>query len=86
MSAATVSAANFGPPPAADFELVPSAEEIALFQQNGFLVVERLTTDAEIAWLREIFEFIFDGPAPAPANAPKVETPKPAPPASGSTR
>src|SRR5579859_6287688 len=56
--------ADFGPPPAQTFDVVPSADEVASFRENGFLAVERLTTDAEIAWLREIFEFIFD-----PANA-----------------
>ena len=35
-----------------------------MFKDNGFLAVERLTSDEEIAWLRQIFEFTFD-----PANA-----------------
>ena len=56
MSAVTATAADFGPPPASDFDLVPTAAEIAFFQENGFLVVERLTTDVEIAWLREVVE------------------------------
>jgi hypothetical protein len=56
----------FGPPPATDFDVSPSAEEVAFFRENGFLKVERLTTDEEIAWLRQIFEYIFD-----PANAGK---------------
>lgn len=51
---------DFGPPPPGDLDLTPSAEEIAVFRENGFLAVERLTTDAEIAWLRQIFEHIFD--------------------------
>lgn len=56
--------ADFGPPPPALFEVAPTADEVAFFRENGFLAVERLTSDEEIAWLREIFEFIFD-----PANA-----------------
>lgn len=56
----------FGPPPAAPFEVTPSREEIAFFKENGFLVVERITSDEEIAWLRQIYEHIFD-----PANAGK---------------
>lgn len=55
---------RFGPPPAARFEVVPTAEEVAFFRENGFLAVERITTDEEIEWLARIFEYIFD-----PANA-----------------
>jgi ectoine hydroxylase-related dioxygenase (phytanoyl-CoA dioxygenase family) len=50
---------RFGPPPKSDFEVTPSAREVELFRENGFLVVERITTDEEIAWLREIYEYIF---------------------------
>jgi hypothetical protein len=56
----------FGPPPDAPFDAVPTAEEVAFFQANGFLAVERITSDEEIDWLRRIFEHIFD-----PANAGK---------------
>lgn len=55
---------EFGPSPSPAFEAVPTADDVAFFKENGFLAVERLTSDEEIAWLREIFEFIFD-----PANA-----------------
>lgn len=54
----------FGPPPAARFEVTPSKDEVAFFKENGFLAVERITSDEEIAWLRRIYEHIFD-----PANA-----------------
>src|SRR5262245_66076172 len=50
---------RFGPPPKSSFEVSPSPEEVRFFRENGFLVVERITTDEEIAWMREIFEFIF---------------------------
>ncbi len=40
---------KFGPPPATKFEVTPSAKEVQFFNDNGFLVVERLTTDEEIA-------------------------------------
>jgi hypothetical protein len=56
----------FGPPPGPRFDVTPSAKEIAFFRENGFLAVERLTTDEEVDWLRQIFEYIFD-----PANAGK---------------
>ncbi len=55
---------RFGPPPSPRFEVAPTARQVALFKDNGFLAVERLTSDEEIAWLRQIFEFTFD-----PANA-----------------
>lgn len=55
---------RFGPPPAVRFDIAPTKDEVAFFNENGFLSVERLTSDEEIAWLRQIFEYIFD-----PANA-----------------
>jgi hypothetical protein len=59
-----MTAPDFGPPPPSTFEATPSPGEIAAFERDGFIAVQRLTTDEEIAWLRRIFEFIFD-----PANA-----------------
>ena len=58
---------SFGPPPATTFEVEPTAEEIAFYRENGFLAVERLTTDEEIEWLHAVFEFIF---SPEQADAP----------------
>ena len=54
---------DFGPPPA-PFDIAPSPGEIAAFERDGFVAVERLTSDEEVAWLRQMFEYIFD-----PANA-----------------
>lgn len=54
-----MTATKFGAPPETDFEVFPSSEEVDFFQENGYLVVERLTSDEEIAWIRQIFEFIF---------------------------
>jgi hypothetical protein len=50
---------RFGPPPSARYERVPSRREIEFFRENGFLAVERITTDEEVTWLRRIFEFVF---------------------------
>jgi ectoine hydroxylase-related dioxygenase (phytanoyl-CoA dioxygenase family) len=58
---------RFGPPPTPAFDVVPKRSEVEFFKENGFLVVERLTSDEEIAWLRQIFEFIFD---PSQSDAP----------------
>ncbi|MEY2425545.1 MAG: hypothetical protein QOI61_1117 [Actinomycetota bacterium] len=55
---------NFGPPPPSDFTVKPSDEEIEFFRANGFLAVERITTDEEIAWLTRIYEYIFEGKGP----------------------
>jgi ectoine hydroxylase-related dioxygenase (phytanoyl-CoA dioxygenase family) len=57
-------AVDFGPPPASDFTVTPTSDEVAFFKENGFLAVERITTDEEIDWMRRIFEYIFD-----PGNA-----------------
>jgi hypothetical protein len=53
-------AAQFGPPPAEPFEVTPSAEDVAFYREHGYLVVDRITTDAEIEWLTAIYEFLFD--------------------------
>jgi hypothetical protein len=50
---------RFGAPPDASYELQPSGKEIEFFRENGFLAVERITTDEEVAWMRKIFEYIF---------------------------
>lgn len=42
-------ALRFGPPPAIALEVTPSADEVAHFAENGFLVVDRLTTGREFA-------------------------------------
>src|SRR5262245_47902685 len=62
--------AQFGPPPSKCFDVTPSADEIAFFKENGFLVVERLTTDEEITWLRNIFEHIFSAEQKKAIGAP----------------
>jgi len=50
---------KFGPPPARRFDVTPSAEQVKFFRDNGFLAVERITTDEEIEWMRRIYEHIF---------------------------
>jgi hypothetical protein len=50
---------NFGPPPRTPFEVELSADDIASYRENGFLVVDRLTTDEEIDWLASIYDFVF---------------------------
>jgi ectoine hydroxylase-related dioxygenase (phytanoyl-CoA dioxygenase family) len=61
---------RFGPPPATDFEVTPSRDEVAFFRENGYLAVERITTDEEIAWMRQIYEFIFSAEQAGRRDAP----------------
>lgn len=52
------------PLPATEYSVTPSKDEVAFFQENGYLVVERITTDEEVDWLAQVFDYVFD-----PANA-----------------
>ncbi|HEY6599396.1 MAG TPA: phytanoyl-CoA dioxygenase family protein, partial [Pseudomonadales bacterium] len=61
---------KFGPPPAKTFDVFPSAKEVQFFKDEGYLVVERLTTDEEIDWLRKIFEYIFSPEHPKNHTSP----------------
>lgn len=53
-------APDFGPPPTCDLVVEPTTEEIERFHQDGFLVVDELTSTEELAWLRAILEWVFD--------------------------
>src|SRR5262245_2960536 len=61
---------RFGPPPETSFEVHPSDAEVAFFREQGFLVVERITSDEEIDWLRRIYDFIFSPEQAARPGAP----------------
>jgi ectoine hydroxylase-related dioxygenase (phytanoyl-CoA dioxygenase family) len=61
---------DFGRPPACDFDVSPTRDEVEFFHEYGYLVVERITSDAEIAWLRAIFEHIFSPERAGVAGAP----------------
>lgn len=50
---------RFGPPPPSTLEVHPTEEDVAFFGANGFLVVERITTDEELEWLSEIFDVVM---------------------------
>ena len=47
------------PLPTATLEVTPTADEVVSFLENGYLVVDRITTDDELAWLTEIYESVF---------------------------
>ena len=48
------------PMPTASLEVEPSADDVEFYRENGFLAVERITTDEELEWLTELYEHIFD--------------------------
>lgn len=56
---------RFGLPPASDLDVNPTPEEVEFYAENGYLVVERITTDEEIEWLTKVFMAVFDEPSPA---------------------
>src|SRR5439155_5073204 len=55
---APMSASTTGPP-ASDFEVDATAEDVAFFRANGYLGIERITTDEELAWLGELYDEVF---------------------------
>jgi ectoine hydroxylase-related dioxygenase (phytanoyl-CoA dioxygenase family) len=46
--------------PTTDLDVRLTDAQIAEFHEQGFTHVERLTTDAELEWLREQFDSVFD--------------------------
>lgn len=62
---------DFGPPPRPDLVVEPTAADVEFFADNGYLVVEQLTTQDELDWVRAIMEWIFadqDGGIFAPVD------------------
>jgi hypothetical protein len=44
-----------------DFEVNVTDEQVAFFRENGFLSLERITTDEEVEWLKTIYDKLFGG-------------------------
>jgi hypothetical protein len=53
--------------PKGDFEPVITDENIASFNDRGFTSIQRITTDEEVAWLREVYDWIYQ-----PQRTPKA--------------
>jgi len=51
---------RFGSPPASTFDVRPTDDDVVFFAENGYLVVERLTTDEELEWLTRVFHAVID--------------------------
>ncbi len=54
---------TFGSPPATDFCVDIGAAECEFYERNGYLVVDQVSTPAEIAWLRDVYDDLIARPA-----------------------
>jgi ectoine hydroxylase-related dioxygenase (phytanoyl-CoA dioxygenase family) len=48
------------PPSTPAFEVDVDDDQIAFYRENGYLAIERITTDEEIEWLRDRFDELFE--------------------------
>lgn len=48
------------PPTTPTFEVDVDDDQVAFFHENGYLAIERITTDEEVEWLRGHFDDIFE--------------------------
>jgi hypothetical protein len=53
---------EFGNPPASGYRVEVGAAEIAFFRENGYLKVDRVTTEAELEWLRNVYDALLAAP------------------------
>ena len=42
-----------------DFHVDLTDEQVAFFQENGYLSIPRITTDEEVEWLKGIYDELF---------------------------
>jgi ectoine hydroxylase-related dioxygenase (phytanoyl-CoA dioxygenase family) len=47
---------SIGPPPATDFEVDVSDDQVEFFREHGYLAIDRMTTDEEVEWLRRAYD------------------------------
>ncbi len=53
---------KFGPPPASNSVVDIGQDEVAFFQENGYLVCPQISTDEEIVWLNQIYDWFLAQP------------------------
>jgi hypothetical protein len=53
---------SFGAPPAAGFVVDVSDADVDFFARNGYLACERVTTPAELDWLRRVYDDLIARP------------------------
>jgi len=46
--------------PAASLEVSFSDEQIGAFETKGYAWIDRITTDEEVVWLREVYDWLFE--------------------------
>ena len=54
---------EFAPPPARRFEVDIGPDQVERYANDGFLVVERITSDEELEWLRGVYDALLAMPA-----------------------
>lgn len=59
---ATPAPLHVSPPPADTFVVEIGATEREFFQEHGYLAVPRVTTDAELEWLRTVYDILLAEP------------------------
>jgi|SaaInl4_135m_RNA_FD_contig_51_1390331_length_3522_multi_4_in_0_out_0_2 hypothetical protein len=47
------------PRPAVDFEVTLTDDQVAFYREQGYLSIDRITTDEEVEWLREVYDHLF---------------------------
>jgi ectoine hydroxylase-related dioxygenase (phytanoyl-CoA dioxygenase family) len=47
--------------PTKEFDVVMPQSKVKDFWELGFTLVDRITTDEEVAWLREVYDMLFSG-------------------------
>ena len=50
---------QFGPPPAVPFDVALTPADVDFYRANGYLVLDRITSDEELDWLTGIYEELF---------------------------
>jgi ectoine hydroxylase-related dioxygenase (phytanoyl-CoA dioxygenase family) len=47
------------PLPSGQLDIEVTDEQVTFFRENGYLAVDRVTTDEEVAWLADVFDELF---------------------------
>ncbi|MBT7097651.1 phytanoyl-CoA dioxygenase family protein, partial [Candidatus Poribacteria bacterium] len=47
------------PRPDAEFDVTLTDEQLAHYREQGYLSIDRITSDEEVEWLREVYDHLF---------------------------
>jgi Phytanoyl-CoA dioxygenase (PhyH) len=53
---------DFDSPPTERFDVEIDAADVEFFAENGYLAIDRVTTDAELDWLRSVYDELISRP------------------------